>query len=251
MRTDTVKWIEIYYKVLNIINCQQINYWVYRGSTPKRRMVQKSTKQTHSIPSHPSIKQEEINPRGHRGIPLPCASCWFNDAHCAQLTPIWTSSTYRKEDAKMPTILRLRSITRGRNRHISSKQHETCDTQWCIVPIRTQGPQQSRRSHVHGRHWGHSHQQWSGTQHIADDKSSDVIGHRTQTWRIVHQVQNGSLHATHSWGNGTSTNLHPHTNQQLDCPHTTHQQNYAQGFEGHGHAIPLVALPQSTGPVLE
>jgi hypothetical protein len=47
----------------------------------------------------------------------------------------------------------------------------------------------------------------------------------------------------------TSTNLHPHTNRQFNCPGTTHQQNYEQGFEGHGHVIPLVALPQSTGPV--
>jgi hypothetical protein len=31
MLTDTIKWIEIYYVVLDIINCQQINYWVYRG----------------------------------------------------------------------------------------------------------------------------------------------------------------------------------------------------------------------------
>ncbi len=31
MSTDTIKWIEIYYKVLDIINCQQINYWVNRG----------------------------------------------------------------------------------------------------------------------------------------------------------------------------------------------------------------------------
>ncbi len=115
--------------------------------------------------------------------------------------------------------------------------------------FRTQGPQQSQRPHVHGRHRVHSHQQWSVTQHITDNKSSDVIGRRSQTWCIVHQCKNGSLHATHSQGNGTSTNLHPHTNQQLDCPHTTHQQNYAQGFKGHGHAIPLAALLQSTGPV--
>ena len=31
MSTDIIKWIEIYYKVLDTINCQQINYWVYRG----------------------------------------------------------------------------------------------------------------------------------------------------------------------------------------------------------------------------
>jgi hypothetical protein len=31
MPTDTIKWIEIYYKILNTIYCQQINYWVYRG----------------------------------------------------------------------------------------------------------------------------------------------------------------------------------------------------------------------------
>jgi hypothetical protein len=31
MPTDTIKWIEIYYNVLDTINCQQINYWVYRG----------------------------------------------------------------------------------------------------------------------------------------------------------------------------------------------------------------------------
>jgi hypothetical protein len=92
-------------------------------------------------------------------------------------------------------------------------------------------------------------QQRSGTQNITDNKSSDVIGCRSQTWCIIHQCQNSSLHAMHSQGNGTSTNLHPHINWQLDCPCTTHQQNHAQGFEGHGHAIPLVALPQSAGPV--
>jgi hypothetical protein len=32
MPTDTIKWIEIYYKVLDTINCQQINYWVYSYS---------------------------------------------------------------------------------------------------------------------------------------------------------------------------------------------------------------------------
>ncbi len=32
MLTDTIKWIEIYYKVLDTINCQQINYWVYSYS---------------------------------------------------------------------------------------------------------------------------------------------------------------------------------------------------------------------------
>jgi hypothetical protein len=53
----------------------------------------------------------------------------------------------------------------------------------------------------------------------------------------------------HTQGNGTSTNLHPHPNQQFYCPRTTCQQNYAQGIEGHEHAIQLVAFPQSTGPV--
>jgi hypothetical protein len=61
--------------------------------------------------------------------------------------------------------------------------------------------------------------------------------------------KNGSLHATLSQRNGTSTNSHPHTNRQFNCPHTTHTQNYGQSIEGHGHEIPLVALPQSTGPV--
>ena len=88
-----------------------------------------------------------------------------------------------------------------------------------------------------------------GTQYFADNKSSNVIGCRSQTWRIVHQCQNGSLHAMHSQRNGTSTTSYPHTNRQFNCPCTTHQQNYAQGIEGHGHDIPLVALPQSTGPV--
>ncbi len=54
----------------------------------------------------------------------------------------------------------------------------------------------------------------------------------------------------HTQGNGTSANVHPHPNKQFDCPRTTHQQNSSQGIEGHGHAIPLVALLQSTGPVL-
>jgi hypothetical protein len=137
----------------------------------------------------------------------------------------------------MPTILRLRSITGGRNRHILSKQHETHNPQHHFVPIRTQGSQQSRRPHVHGWQLGHSHQQWSGTQHIADNKSSDVISRRSQTWRIIYQCQNGSLHAMHSQRNGTSTNLQPHTNRQFNCPHTIHQQIYAQGVEGHGHEI--------------
>jgi hypothetical protein len=44
--------------------------------------------------------------------------------------------------------------------------------------------------------------------------------------------------------------LHPHTNRQFNCPRTTHKQSFAQGVEGHGHEIPLVVLPQSTGPVL-
>ncbi len=148
----------------------------------------------------------------------------------------------------MPTILRLHSITGGYNCHISSKQLETRNPQQCIRPIRTQGSQQSRRPHVHGRQWGHSHQQWSGTQHIACNKSSDVIGCRGWTWRTVHQRQNGSLHAMHSWRNGTSSNLHPHTNQQFNCPRTTHKQNNAQGVEGQGHEIPLVELLQSTRP---
>jgi hypothetical protein len=52
---------------------------------------------------------------------------------------------------KMPPILRLRSITGGRNCHISSKRHETCNPQQCMVLIRTQGSQQSRRPHVHCR----------------------------------------------------------------------------------------------------
>ncbi len=143
----------------------------------------------------------------------------------------------------MPTILRLSSIAGGCNCHKSNKRHETCNPQQRIVPIRTQGSQQSRRPHVHGRQWRHSHQQWSGTQHIANNKGIDVIGCRGKIWRTVHQCQNGSLHATHSQRNGTSTNLHPHTNRQFNCPHTTDKQNYSQGVEGHGLEIPLVALP--------
>jgi hypothetical protein len=149
----------------------------------------------------------------------------------------------------MPTILRLCRITGGCNHHILSKKHETYDPQQRIIPIRTQGLQKSRRPHVHGRQRGHSHQQQSSTQHIADTKSSDVSGCRGQTWCTVHQRQNSSLHAMHSQRNGTSTNLHPRKNQQFNCPHTTHQLNYAQGVEGHGHEIPLDALLQSTGPV--
>ncbi len=104
-------------------------------------------------------------------------------------------------------------------------------------------------AHVHGRHGGHPHQQWSGTQYFTNNQSSDVIGHRGRTGRIVHQRQNGTFNATHTQGNGTSANLHPHPNHQFNCAGTTHKQNYAQGDKGHGHAIPLVALPQSSGPV--
>jgi hypothetical protein len=49
MLTDTIKWIEIYYKVLDTINCQQINYWVYRGggglTMGKGIPIESSTKQ--------------------------------------------------------------------------------------------------------------------------------------------------------------------------------------------------------------
>jgi hypothetical protein len=60
--------------------------------------------------------------------------------------------------------------------------------------------------------------------YFAVNKSSDVIGRRSQTLCIVHQCQNGSLHVRHAKGNGISANSHPHPNRQLDCPHTTHQQ---------------------------
>jgi hypothetical protein len=149
----------------------------------------------------------------------------------------------------MPSIFRLPSIIKRRNCHLPSKRYETCNTQQCIVPIRTQGTQKSRQTHVHGRHGGHPHQQWRGTQYFANNQSSDVIGRRGRLGRIVHQCQNSSLDATHTQGNGTSANSHPHPNRQFDCSRTTYQQNSAQGVEGHGHAIPLVALPQSAGPV--
>ena len=111
---------------------------ISRTNMSKRRMVQKSNEQTHLIPPHPFISRKEVHPRGNRGFPLSCTSCWFDNAHRTQLTCIQTSSTYRKDNAKVPTILRLRSITRGCNHHISSKQYETPNPQQHIIPIRTQ-----------------------------------------------------------------------------------------------------------------
>ncbi len=155
----------------------------------------------------------------------------------------------QKNDAKMPSIFRLPSITKRWNHHLPSEWYETCNTQGCIVSIWTQGMQQSWRPHVHRRHRGHPNQQWSGTQYFANNQNSDVIARRGRTWRIVHQCQNSNLDMTHTQGDGTSANLHPHPNQQFSCTHTTHQKNSAQGIEGHEHAIPLVALLQSTGSV--
>ncbi len=45
MPTDTIKWIEIYYIVLDTINCQEINYWVYRGfySIPLIALINRQT----------------------------------------------------------------------------------------------------------------------------------------------------------------------------------------------------------------
>ncbi len=205
-------------------------------------------KPTQYLPT-PWWSRKEIHSRGHGGISLSCASCWFDDAHHTLRICIWTSGTCRKDDAEMPAIFRIHSITRRHNCHLPSKQYETRNTQQCIVPNWNQGPKQSQRPHAHGRHGGHPHQQWSGTQYFADNRSSDVIGRRGQTGCIVHQRQNSGLNAMYTQWNGTPANSHPHPNQQFDCPCTTHQQNSAQGVEGHGHAIPLVALPQSTGPV--
>ncbi len=222
---------------------------ISRTSTSKRHMLWKSNMWICLFTFHPLIKQEKNHSGGHGSISLSPASCWFHNAHHAQCTCVQTSGTYRKVDTKMPAIFRLCSIARRRNCHLLSKGYETRNTLQCIVPIRTQGPQQSRRPHVHGRHRGHPHQQWSGSQYFADKKSSDVIGRRGQTGRIAHQLQNGGLDMMHTQGNRTPTNSHPNPNQQFDCSRTTHQQTSAQGVEDHGHAIPLVALLLSAGPV--
>ncbi len=126
---------------------------------------------------------------------------------------------------------RLCSITRRRNPHLPSKQYETCDTGQRIVSIWTQGLQQSRWPHVHGRNGGHPHQQWRGTQYFANKQSSDVIGCRGRTGCIVHQSQNNSVDALHTQGNGTSANLHPHPNQQFNCSRTTHQKNLPKALK--------------------
>ncbi len=63
MSTDTIKWIEIYYKALDTIYCQQINYWVYRGvglvSPPKvvcpLRVAPTSFEQVHSNKLHSTL----------------------------------------------------------------------------------------------------------------------------------------------------------------------------------------------------
>ncbi len=162
----------------------------------------------------PQQSRKEIYSGGHGGISLSRASCQFNDTHPAQCTHIQTSCTYRKT-MQNAFNYRLHSITRRHNRHLLSERYETWDPQQCIVSIWTQELQQSQRSHVHGRHGGHPHQLWSSTQYFANNQSSDVIGHRGRTGRIVHQFQNGVINATDTWGNGTPTNSHIHSNWQL------------------------------------
>ncbi len=114
-------------------------------------------------------------------------------------------------------------ITRGCNCHLPSKQYESRNTQQCIVPMLTQGPKQSWWPHVHGRHRGHPHQQWSSTQYLAENKGNDVISRRGQSGSIVYPCQNSGLNMMHIQGNGTSATMHPHPNRKFNCPRTTHQ----------------------------
>ncbi len=136
------------------------------------------------------------------------------------------------------------------HRHLPSKQHETCNSQQCVLPVGTKSSQQSRRPHVYGRHGGDPHQQRGSIEHFTNNQSNDVIGRGGRTQRAVHQRQNSGVHATDTQGIGTSATTNTHPNQQFDRTHTTHQQDPPQGAKGHGYAIPLVTLPRSTGPVL-
>ncbi len=83
-----------------------------------------------------------------------------------------------KNDAKMSTIFGLRSITGQSHRILPCKRHETRNPQRRVLPLGTKGSQQSRRPRVHGRLGGNTHQQRSGIKHLANYKSSDVIGRR-------------------------------------------------------------------------
>jgi hypothetical protein len=86
-------------------------------------------------------------------------------------------------------------------------------------------------------------------KHLVNNKSSDVVGRRGRTRRIVHQRQNGRVHATYTRGIGTSTTTNSHPNRQLDRTRTTHQQDPSKGIKSHGHAIPLATMPRCAGPV--
>jgi hypothetical protein len=62
-------------------------------------------------------------------------------------------------------------------------------------------------------------------------------------------AKNGSLDATNTRQTRPPPTAHPNANRQFNRERTTHEHDHAQGFEGHGHAIPLVALPQHPGPI--
>ena len=104
------------------------------------------------------------------------------------------------------------SLTGRSHCNLPCKRYETHNPQRRVLPLGTEGSQQSRRTHVHGRLGGNTHQQQGVIKYLANYISSDVIGRRGRIGSTVHQRQNRCVHATNTRGNGTPTTTHSHPN---------------------------------------
>ncbi len=206
-------------------------------------------KPTQYLPT-PWQSRKEIHSGSHGGITLSRMSGWLDDARCTQHICNWTCHTYRKEDAMMLSTFRLVcSITRRRNCHLPSKQYETRNTQQRIVSIWTQGPKQSQWPHVHGRLRGHSHQQWGSTQNLQIIRAvmSSAVEAILGTL-FINPITGVSIQ--HTFKKMDICTIAPPSKPTIQLPTHYSQKKLCPRCWGHGHEIPLVALLQSTGPVL-
>ncbi len=61
MPTDTIMWIEIYQKVIDTINWQQINYWVYRGIEDKLTSLEFDNAGNQTSPSDEEFEWNDVD----------------------------------------------------------------------------------------------------------------------------------------------------------------------------------------------
>ena len=121
---------------------------------------------------------QKIHPRGVWSFPFPRKSGRWGSTPRSQLSRVPASKPNRENNGALQTVFGLHVMPRRSRTHLLSEQHGPRNPQRRVLPLRTEGSQQSRRPHVHGRLGGNTHQQWGGVEYLADYKSSDVIGRR-------------------------------------------------------------------------